>query len=243
MESVKYDIISTKASSSFYSKYKTLSTPSANNNTNKASLSKIESYEIVFHNNHSNNPLNESKIKDLLHSQGIHFFNFKEQANILSGGNSKFQFKIRISGLNNNNSITNNTTNKTNKVGGITENTNIDDIEKVRDKLESNFGVKLVKNKEKANKRKKTEVTEECGPEVVTNHLISEENNLNSVNKKKDKIFGHNKKKSDLMKSNSKYKNIGLYNSKKEKELKEKNNEGVVKKKIRQKTPMNKKNK
>ena len=93
-------------------------------------------------------------MKNLLHSQGIHFFGFREDAKV-AGDRGKFKFKIRKSITDKNNS-------------------NINNIEKLSKKLNKIFNVKLKKYDE-INERKTTEITKKYGAEVVSNHLQTEE--------------------------------------------------------------------
>ena len=146
IESVNYDIISNKENH-LYDKYNTLSNKKADN-------TQYDNYEIIIPKNY--NKLDSSKLKNFLHAEGIHFFGFKEQANLI-GDKGKFTFKIRKSNLDN--------LDKSNK------NKNIELLSK---KLKNVFSVKLKKNEED-NKRKTTEATKKYGGEVVSNHLQDNE--------------------------------------------------------------------
>lgn len=144
IESVNYDIISNK-SNNLYDKYNKFS-------NKKANSSQYDNYEIIIPKNY--NKLDGSKLKNLLHSQGIHFFGFREDAKV-AGDRGKFKFKIRKSITDKNNS-------------------NINNIEKLSKKLNKIFNVKLKKYDE-INERKTTEITKKYGAEVVSNHLQTEE--------------------------------------------------------------------
>ena len=100
-------------------------------------------------------------MKNFLHAEGIHFFGFKEQANLI-GDKGKFTFKIRKSNLDNLDK-----SNKNNK-------NDMKNIELLSKKLKNVFSVKLKKNEED-NKRKTTEATKKYGGEVVSNHLQENE--------------------------------------------------------------------
>ena len=144
IESVNYDIISNKANN-LYDNYKKLSNQKVNNE-------KYEKYEIIIPKNY--NKFESTKLKNLLHAQGVHFFEFREQAKV-AGDKGKFEFKIRTTNYDKNN-----------------KNNNI--MEKLSNKLIKNFNIKLKLSNE-AIERKTTEITREYGPEVVTNHLQSED--------------------------------------------------------------------
>ena len=146
IESVNYDIISNK-SNNLYDKYNKLS-------NKKSTFSEYENYEIIVPKNY--NKLDGSKLKNLLHAQGVHFYAFREQANV-QGDKGKFKFRVRKSNIDTGN---NNNNNK---------------IEKLSKKLSNVFNVKLKKYNE-INEKKTSEITREYGPEVVSNHLQTEEN-------------------------------------------------------------------
>ena len=113
IESVNYDIISNKANN-LYDKYKKLSNKKAKNE-------QYEKYEIIIPKNYTK--LESSKIKNMLHAQGVHFFEFREQAKV-AGDKGKFEFKIRTTNYDKNN-----------------KNNNI--MEKLSNKLIKNFNIKL----------------------------------------------------------------------------------------------------
>lgn len=144
IESVKYDIISTNEKSP-NKKY-------SNNSGLKPTSSKIQDYEMVLPNGF--NKLNESKLKNILHAQGIHYFNFTEQGDIACGNKCRYKFKVRSSDLDKNHEK---------------------NIEKVSKKLSSIYSIKLQKTINNPSK-KRTEVTKEYGPEVISNHLVSRNN-------------------------------------------------------------------
>ena len=104
MESVKYDIISTRKSNIF-DKYKKLS-------GEKASASKIEDYEILVPQNY--NKANVYNLRNVLGSNGLHIFNLKEEGDVIGGQKGKFKIKVRVNGQNekDKNKIINNVSNK-----------------------------------------------------------------------------------------------------------------------------------
>ena len=144
IESVNYDIISNK-SNNLYDKYNKLS-------NKKVVNSQYENYEIIIPKDY--NRIDGSKLKNLLHAEGIHFFNFREDANV-SGNKGKFKFKIRNSNIDKNNNEVNN-------------------IGKLSKKIKKLFNIKL-KKCEEFNEKKTTEITKRYGPEVVRNHLQTRE--------------------------------------------------------------------
>ena len=148
IESVNYDIISNKTNN-LYDKYNKLS-------NKKSTFLDYDNYEIVIPKSYSG--LDSSKLKNLLHAQGIHFYNFHEQVSI--GEKGRYQFRIRKPNLNDNNNTINNNNKK---------------IENLSKKLINVFNVKLKKNGEKFEK-KISEVTREYGPEDVANHLQNDDN-------------------------------------------------------------------
>ena len=129
IESVNYDIISNKPNN-LYDKYNKLSNIKANN-------SQYDNYEIIIPKNY--NKLDSSKLKNILHAKGIHYYDFREQLNLI-GDKGKFTFKVRKSNLDNN-----------------TKN-NSKNMQLLSKKLKDIFSVKLKKYEEN-NKRK--EVTNE----------------------------------------------------------------------------------
>ena len=143
IESVNYDIISNKENN-LYDKYK-------NYSNKRGDILEYENYEIIIPKNY--NKLDSSKLKNLMHAEGIHFFGLREQAKV-SGDKGKFCFKIRKTNLNKNKKINDCKT-----------------IEKLSKKLSNIFNVKLKKYDENINKRKTTEVTRKYGPEEIANHL------------------------------------------------------------------------
>lgn len=150
IESVNYDIISNK-SNNLYDKYNKLS-------NKKSTFSEYENYEIIVPKNY--NKLDGSKLKNLLHAQGVHFYAFREQANV-QGDKGKFKFRVRKTNIDN-------TGNNNNK------------IQKLSKKLSNLFNVKLKKYDE-INEKKTSEITKEYGPEVVSNHLQTEENKSKQI--------------------------------------------------------------
>ena len=86
LESVNYNIINNK-SSKMREEYTNLSSI-------KPSFEKVTSFEIKIPNDNKTNGI---KIKNILHSEGLHFFNFSEEADIISGNKGKYIFKIRNS--------------------------------------------------------------------------------------------------------------------------------------------------
>ena len=155
----------------------------------KASESEYDNYEIIIPKNY--NKLDGQKLKNMLHAEGVHYFGFSEQVNI-GGDKGKFKFKIRKSNLDKNN--------KNNCVSKLSK------------KLSSSFNVKLKKT-DKVNERKTTEITQEYGPEVISNHLQNDENDKSNNNKIK---FGaYSRKKNLKIEYDMKYKNYNLFKNKK----------------------------
>lgn len=87
LDSVNYDIINNKKSN-MRQKYIDLS-------LTKPSFEKISNYEIIIPKNF--NQVNEVKLKNILHAEGIHFFNFSEKGDLIGGNKGKYIFKIRNS--------------------------------------------------------------------------------------------------------------------------------------------------
>ena len=87
LESVNYNIINNKASK-IRQEYTNLSSV-------KPSFGDISNYEILIPKNF--NQVNEIKLKNILHSEGIHFFNFSEQGDIIGSNKGKYLFKVRNS--------------------------------------------------------------------------------------------------------------------------------------------------
>ena len=87
LESVNYNIINNKTSTS-REEYKNFSSI-------KPSFGEIINYEILIPKNY--NKVSEIKLKNILHSEGIHFFNFSEQGDIIGGNKGKDRFKVRNS--------------------------------------------------------------------------------------------------------------------------------------------------
>lgn len=90
MESVKYDIISTRKSN-IYDKYNNLSGI-------KATSPNIEDYEILLPKNYSK--ANMHSFKNVFNSNGLQFFGLKEEGDIIGGQKGKFKIKIRMNGQN-----------------------------------------------------------------------------------------------------------------------------------------------
>ena len=90
IESVKYDIISTR-NSNIFDKYTNLSGI-------KASSSNIEDYEILIPKDY--NKINISNLKGVLNSNGLHIFGVKEEGDIITGTKGKYKVKVRINGQN-----------------------------------------------------------------------------------------------------------------------------------------------
>ena len=92
IESVNYNIINNKKSSKIeeYIKYSSI----------KPSFQTISNYEIKIPKNYAE--ANEMKLKHILNTEGIHFFNFSEQGDLIGGNKGKFVFKIRNSNNDNN---------------------------------------------------------------------------------------------------------------------------------------------
>jgi len=155
----------------------------------KASVSEYDNYEIIIPKNY--NKLDGQKLKNMLHAEGVHFFGFSEQVNIGSD-KGKFKFKIRKSNL---------------------DKDNDNCVKKLSKKLSSSFNVKLKKTDE-VNERKKTEITQEYGPEVVANHLQNDENDKSFNNK--NKIGAYSRKKNLKIEYDMKYKNYNLFKNKKD---------------------------
>jgi hypothetical protein len=90
IESVKYDIISTR-NSNIFDKYNNLSGI-------KASSPNIEDYEILIPKDY--NKSNIYKLKSVLNSNGLHIFGVKEEGDIISGQKGKYKIKVRTNGQN-----------------------------------------------------------------------------------------------------------------------------------------------
>ena len=86
MESVKYDIISTR-SNDLYEKYNNLSGI-------KATTPNCEDYEIVVPKEYYKSNVNS--LKNLFNTNGVHSFAFKEEGDIIAGLNGKYKLKIRL---------------------------------------------------------------------------------------------------------------------------------------------------
>jgi len=86
IESVKYDII-TSRKSNLFDKYNNLSGI-------KATTSNIQDYEILVPQNYNNSDVNI--LKRVFASNGIHVFGVKEEGDIIGGVNGKYKLKIRI---------------------------------------------------------------------------------------------------------------------------------------------------
>ena len=87
LESVNYNIINNKTSKK-RQEYINLS-------STKPSFEDVTNYEILIPKNF--NQVNDIKLKNILHSEGIHFFNFSEQGDIIGGCKGKYIFKVRNS--------------------------------------------------------------------------------------------------------------------------------------------------
>ena len=98
IESVKYDIISTQKND-LNNQYSHLSNL-------KAEPEEIESYEIIVPNNY--NKMQEVKIKNILGGEGMHYFNLKEEGDIVGGEKGRYVFKVRRSSLEKENNNTKN---------------------------------------------------------------------------------------------------------------------------------------
>ena len=88
IESVKYDIISTKKSN-IYDKYNNLSNI-------KASSYQIEDYELIIPKNY--NKSNPHNLKNILNSKGLHIFGVKEEGDVIAGLKGKYKVKVRLNG-------------------------------------------------------------------------------------------------------------------------------------------------
>jgi hypothetical protein len=86
MESVKYDIISTR-SNDLYEKCNNLSGI-------KATTPNCEDYEIVVPKEYYKSNVNS--LKNLFNTNGVHSFAFKEEGDIIAGLNGKYKLKIRL---------------------------------------------------------------------------------------------------------------------------------------------------
>ena len=86
MESVKYDIITTR-NNDLYEKYNNLSGI-------KATTPNFEDYEIVVPKEYYKSNVNS--LKNLFNSNGVHSFGFKEEGDIIAGLNGKYKLKIRL---------------------------------------------------------------------------------------------------------------------------------------------------
>lgn len=85
LESVNYNIINNKKSN--------IRQDYINLSSNKPIFENVSNYEIIIPKKF--NQVNELKLKNILHSVGIHFFSFTEQGDIISGSRGKYLFKIR----------------------------------------------------------------------------------------------------------------------------------------------------
>ena len=90
IESVKYDIISTRKSNIF-EKYNNLSGI-------KASTSKYEDYEIIVPKDYNKSNINN--YTTIFNSNGIHIFGIKEEGDIIAGQKGKYKIKVRTNGKN-----------------------------------------------------------------------------------------------------------------------------------------------
>ena len=88
IESVKYDIISTRKSNIF-DKYNNLSGV-------KASTSKYEDYEIIVPKDYNKSNINN--YKTVFNSNGMHIFGIKEEGDIIAGQKGKYKIKVRTNG-------------------------------------------------------------------------------------------------------------------------------------------------
>ena len=89
IESVKYDIISTQKNN--------LNKQYCNLSNLKAAPEEIENYEIIVPHNY--NKMQEIKIKNILGGEGMHYFNFKEEGDIVGGEKGRIVFNVRRSSL------------------------------------------------------------------------------------------------------------------------------------------------
>ena len=85
LESVNYNIINNKKSN-IRQEYTNLSAI-------KPSFEKISNYEIKIPKDF--NKVNEVQLKNILNSEGLHYFHFSEEGDIISGRKGKYIFKIR----------------------------------------------------------------------------------------------------------------------------------------------------
>ena len=107
IESVKYDIISTQ-NNELNNQYSHLSNL-------KAAPEEIENYEIIVPHNY--NKMQEIKIKNILGDEGMHYFNLKEEGDIVGGEKGRYLFNVRRSSLEkDNNNQVKNITKKLNKL-------------------------------------------------------------------------------------------------------------------------------
>ena len=90
--SVNYNIINNKKSNERQT-YTNLSSA-------KPSFENISNYEIIIPKDF--NKVNEVKLKNILHCEGLHFFNFTEQGDVIGGNKGKYLFKIRNSNIDKN---------------------------------------------------------------------------------------------------------------------------------------------
>ena len=88
IESVKYDIISTRKSNIF-DKYNNLSGV-------KASTSKYEDYEIIVPKDYNKSNINN--YKTVFNSNGMHIFGIREEGDIIAGQKGKYKIKVRTNG-------------------------------------------------------------------------------------------------------------------------------------------------
>jgi hypothetical protein len=86
MESVKYDIISTR-NNDLYEKYNNLSGI-------KDTTPNLEDYEIVIPKEYYKSNVNS--LKNVFNTTGVHSFGFKEEGDIIAGLNGKYKLKIRL---------------------------------------------------------------------------------------------------------------------------------------------------
>ena len=184
ISSVNYNIITTDPNYNINDKYVKYSNI-------KPEFTDYDNYEIIIPKNFNNT--NESKLQSILHSNGLHYFNFKLEGDIVVGEKGKYTFNIRKSNLN----------------------TDKNDINKIIKKLEEKYNIKLKKNN-KENKKKKSEITMKYGAEKICNHL-QKENNTFKYGKK------YNKFKYDIRYKNQYlYKNEKVQTKRKETSFKKK---------------------
>ena len=182
ISSVNYNIITTDINPNIndqYLKYSNI----------KPEFTNYESYEIIIPRNFNNT--SESKLQNILHSEGLHYFDFQLDGDIVVGEKGKYTFNIRKSNLDNDKNNTN----------------------KIIKKLEEKYNIKLEKT-HKENKKKASEITKKYRLEKICNHL-QQENNTCKYGKKNNRFINDLKYKNEYLYKNEKAKKKQTHSRKK----------------------------